>query len=105
MKSVLSTGVFKAWLSGLKDRQAKVAISARIKRIQERRLFGDVEPVGGGVSELRFHIGAGYRVYFVQRGAEVVILLAGGTKASQKRDIANALEMAQCIEGVTPWIH
>jgi putative addiction module killer protein len=57
------------------------------------------------VSELRFHIGAGYRVYFVQRGAEVVILLAGGTKASQKRDIANALEMAQCIEGVTPWIH
>ena len=68
-------------------------------------LFGDVEPVGGGVSELRFHIGAGYRVYFVQRGAEVVILLAGGTKASQKRDIANALEMAQCIEGVTPWIH
>ena len=68
-------------------------------------MFGDVEPVGGGVSELRFHIGAGYRVYFVQRGAEVVILLAGGTKASQKRDIANALEMAQCIEGVTPWIH
>ncbi len=93
MKQILTTEVFDAWFLGLRDVRAKVRIQARIDRAGLGN-FGDCAPVGEGVSEMRIHHGPGYRVYFVQRGFEVVILLAGGDKSSQTKDIARALELA-----------
>jgi len=72
-------------------------VVARIKRL-ERGLMGDVEPVGGGVLELRIHVGAGWRVYFVQRGAQVIVLLAGGSKRTQKTDIKRAKALAARLD-------
>ncbi|PZN83550.1 MAG: addiction module antitoxin RelB [Candidatus Methylumidiphilus alinenensis] len=77
----------------LKDRQAKRRIQARIDLVEFGH-FGDCKPVGEGVSELRIHAGSGYRVYFTQRGFEIVVLLAGGDKSSQDRDIKTALQLA-----------
>ena len=85
------------WFRSLKDRRAKARIQARIDRV-EMGHFGDVAPVGEGVSELRIFHGPGYRVYFVQKGAVVVILLSGGDKSSQKADIAKAKEIARQLE-------
>ncbi|HHG6032645.1 TPA: type II toxin-antitoxin system RelE/ParE family toxin, partial [Pseudomonas aeruginosa] len=79
--------------SKLKDRRAKAVIAARIFRLANG-LPGDVSPVGQGVSELRIHYGPGYRVYFQQRGTEIVILLCGGDKSSQARDIEMAKRLA-----------
>lgn len=81
------------WESKLKDQRAKAAIAARIFRLANG-LPGDVSPVGQGVSELRIHYGPGYRVYFQQRGTEIVILLCGGDKSSQPRDIETAKRLA-----------
>lgn len=82
-----------SWESKLKDQRAKAAIAARIFRLANG-LPGDVSPVGQGVSELRIHYGPGYRVYFQQRGMEIVILLCGGDKSSQSRDIEMAKRLA-----------
>jgi putative addiction module killer protein len=96
VKQIFTTEVFDAWFSGLRDARTRVRIQARIDRASLGN-FGDCEPVGEGVSEMRIHYGPGYRVYFVQRGFEVVILLAGGDKASQPRDIKRALELARDV--------
>jgi putative addiction module killer protein len=72
-------------------------VVARIKRL-ERGLMGDVEPGGKGVLELRIHVGAGWRVYFVQRGAQVIVLLAGGSKRTQKTDIKRAKALAARLD-------
>jgi putative addiction module killer protein len=88
------TAVFRRWLSGLKNHRAKAAIVFRLKQVAAGH-WGDVKSVGGGVSELRWHIGPGYRVYFTRRGAQILLLLAGGDKASQARDIAKAKELAK----------
>ena len=93
---VRQTEVFVRWFSGLRDRQAHRRIQVRIDRLETGN-FGDVRPVGHGVSELRIDHGPGYRVYFVQRGATLVILLAGGDKRTQTRDIATAHEMARSL--------
>lgn len=87
---------FRKWFRGLKDNNAAIAITKRINRVRGG-LFGDVKPVGGGVSELRFHLSAGHRVYFLKRGLTVVILLYGGDKSSQEADIEKAKEIAKTV--------
>jgi len=94
MFAIYTTDAFDAWFSNLRDRDAKTRIQARIDRAEEGN-FGDSEPVGEGVSEMRIHFGPGYRVYFIRRGMEVVVLLAGGDKSSQAKDIKAALRLAR----------
>lgn len=94
MLEVRQTDVFTAWFAGLRDRQARARITVRIRRLSLGNP-GDVRPVGSGVSEMRIDYGPGYRVYFVRRGDTVVILLCGGDKRQQDRDIARALELAK----------
>jgi len=94
MNSILTTEIFDAWFAGLKDLQAIRRVQTRIDRAEDGN-FGDCEPVGEGVSEMRIHYGPGYRVYFVKRGMEIVILLAGGNKSTQSKDIKTALEIAR----------
>ncbi len=91
---VRQTEVYAAWFDSLRDRQARARIDVRIRRLSMGNP-GDVRPVGEGVSELRIDYGRGYRVYFVQRGSALIVLLAGGDKRSQARDIAVALELAR----------
>jgi len=88
---------FTAWLNDLADASVRGVVVARIKRL-ELGLAGDVKSVGGGVWELRIHVGAGWRVYFVRRGAQVIVLLAGGSKRSQKSDIRRANALAASLE-------
>jgi putative addiction module killer protein len=91
---IRQTELFARWLASLRDRRARMRITARIRRLSLGN-FGDVKPGGGGVSEMRVDYGPGYRVYFVQRGEMLVILLAGGDKSTQGRDIARARELAR----------
>lgn len=85
---------FDDWLRSLRDAKGKARILARIKSAEAGN-FGDCEPVGDGVSEMRVHVGPGYRVYFVRHGAVVYVLLCGGDKATQERDIRRAKELAR----------
>ena len=96
MNSIQTTEMFDNWLAGLKDKQAVRRVQVRIDRAEDGN-FGDCEPVGEGVSEMRIHYGPGYRVYFVKRGIEIVILLAGGNKSTQSKDIKTALELVRKI--------
>jgi putative addiction module killer protein len=91
---VRQTQVFARWFESLRDRRARARIDARIRRLSLGNP-GDVRPVGEGVSELRIDYGPGYRVYFVQREQTLVVLLAGGDKDSQTRDIKTALRLAR----------
>ena len=94
MIEIRKTELFAQWLDGLRDLQARARVQARIERLAQGNA-GDVQPVGGGVSELRINCGPGYRVYFKQRGQEVVVLLAGGDKRTQAKDIRTALRLAR----------
>jgi putative addiction module killer protein len=91
---IRQTELFARWLDGLRDNRARIRIDARLRRLSLGNP-GDVRPVGGGVSEMRVDYGPGYRIYFVQRGEMLVILLAGGDKSTQDRDIARARELAR----------
>jgi len=97
MLEVYKTEEFARWFKRLRDRKAKARIQARIDRLEQGH-FGDVEPVGDGVNELRLFYGPGYRIYFTKRSSVVVILLTGGDKSSQSKDIAKAKELAQQLE-------
>ena len=90
---ILYTEVFEDWLKRLRDQRAKASILSRLRRVEEDN-FGDHASVGGGVSELRVDVGQGYRVYYTVRRATVVVLLCGGSKSSQQRDIGRAQRMA-----------
>ena len=94
--AIIRTDIFDSWLSNLKDARGKARIVERI-RSAERGNFGDCESVGAGVSKMRIHFGSGYRVYFTRDGDVVYILLCGGTKRGQQRDIARAKGLARLL--------
>ena len=94
MVEIRQTELFGRWLAALGDSRARMRINARIRRLSLGNP-GDVKPVGEGVSEMRIDYGPGYRVYFVQRGTALVVLLAGGDKRTQERDIATARALAR----------
>jgi putative addiction module killer protein len=94
MYLIKQTDTFSKWLLKLKDIQGKVSVLRRIDRVKSGN-FGDHKPVGDGVSELRITIGAGYRVYYTQKEEEIVILLIGGDKSTQSKDIAKAKQLKQ----------
>jgi putative addiction module killer protein len=96
MPVVYQTERFVEWLDGLRDRKAQVRIAARI-RLVEAGVLGDWAPVQGEVSELRVHFGPGYRLYFTRRGNAVILLLCGGDKSSQSRDIRDAIKLSKEI--------
>ena len=94
MIAIRETTTFSEWLRDLKDSRAKARIAARTQRLAFGNP-GDVRPVGEGVSELRIDYGSGYRVYYMQRGKVLIILLCGGDKSSQDKDIKLALKLAK----------
>lgn len=94
MVSLKQTETFRKWERRLRDRKARAAIAARLFRLANG-LAGDAAPVGEGVSELRIHYGPGYRVYFCRRGSEIILLLCGGDKSTQARDIEKAKQLAE----------
>jgi len=93
---IRETQEFSTWLEFLRDARARTRVQARILRLRYGNP-GDVRPVGEGVSEMRIDYGPGYRVYFVKRGALLVILLAGGAKPTQDKDIRTALKLARLL--------
>ncbi|EDV5024202.1 type II toxin-antitoxin system RelE/ParE family toxin [Salmonella enterica subsp. enterica serovar Ball] len=94
MKEIIRSETFSDWLSSLKDLRARSRVLARIDRMKEGN-FGDSEPIGDGLSEARIHYGPGYRVYFMQQGDVIVLLLCGGDKSSQSKDIKQAKRIAE----------
>ena len=94
---VRQTTRFANWLAGLRDERAKARILKRLDRAGQGNL-GDVAPIGEGVSEMRIFYGPGYRIYFVQRGSELIVLLCGGDKSSQSGDIEEAKALAKEVE-------
>lgn len=88
---------FDAWFDGLKDVVTKTRLVARLKKVSRGNL-GDVQPVGEGVSEMREHFGKGWRMYFIQRGTRLVVMLGGGDKATQGKDIAKAIALSKTLE-------
>jgi|SRR5687767_8249404 putative addiction module killer protein len=97
MIQIRQTEGFARWHGAIRDVQLRARIADRIDRLAEGNP-GDVAPVGEGVSELRLHFGPGYRIYFVQRGELVVVLLCGGDKGTQRRDIETAKKLARELE-------
>ncbi|EAQ6131930.1 type II toxin-antitoxin system RelE/ParE family toxin [Salmonella enterica] len=94
MKEIIRSETFSDWLSSLKDSRARSRVLSRIDRMREGN-FGDAEPIGDGLSEARIHYGPGYRVYFMQQGDVIVVLLCGGDKSSQTKDIKQARRIAK----------
>jgi putative addiction module killer protein len=97
MFTVRLTREFEAWLDGLRDQKAQVRIAARL-RLAEAGSLGDWKPVGGDVSEMRVDVGPGYRLYFTRRGSILIVMLAGGDKSSQARDIKRAHRVLKEVE-------
>ena len=97
MYRIKCTGTFAAWLDGLKDRSTRIRLARRLDKAQRGNL-GDVKPVGEGVFEMREFFGLGWRMYSVQRGKTLIVMLGGGDKSSQPADIAKAVALAAKLE-------
>jgi putative addiction module killer protein len=97
LMEIKQTETFRTWEAGLKDRRARTIIATRLMRLSEG-LLGDAPSMGAGVRELRIHYGPGYRIYFQKRGNMLIVLLCGGDKGSQPRDIETAKNLAQNLE-------
>lgn len=97
MIEIRETETFSGWLRGLRDAQARARIAARVRRLAFGNP-GDVKPVGEGISELRIHYGPGYRAYYNQRGTVLIVLLCGGDKSTQDKDIETAKRLAKETE-------
>ena len=97
MYMIKQTDVFSKWLTKLKDIQAKVSILRRIERVREGN-FGDYKSIGSDVSELRITTGPGYRIYYTKKDDEIVILLVGGDKSTQSKDIQKAKQLAEELQ-------
>jgi putative addiction module killer protein len=97
--TIVETDEFTTWLERLRDRRARAIILVRVQRLASGNP-GDVKPVGEGISELRINYGPGYRVYFVRRGSELILLLSGGDKSTQAADIERAKRIAADLESV-----
>ena len=97
MPTIKRTDEFSIWLRNLRDVRARAKVIARIERLGLGNP-GDVTPVGDGISEMRLHYGPGYRIYYIQRGEEIVVLLCGGDKSSQDSDIRAAKKLASELE-------
>lgn len=97
MYSIRPLPEFTAWIDALKDETVRGVMVARIKRL-ERGLMGDVASLGDGVSEVRIHVGAGWRLYFTKRGTQIVVLLVGGSKRTQTKDIKRAKALAALLD-------
>lgn len=95
------TAAFAQWLDDLRDLRARARIQVRLERLAAGNA-GDVKPVGEGVSELRIDYGSGYRVYFKKRGVNIILLLAGGNKKTQSKDIRTALRLSRNLSGEHP---
>jgi len=93
MFEIIQSKEFAKWFLGIRDQKTREAVLIRMGRIQNG-LLGDAKPVGEGVSEARIHYGAGYRLYFIKNGAEIIVMLGGGDKSSQERDILKAKKIA-----------
>jgi putative addiction module killer protein len=93
---IKKTKIFEKWFLKLKDNSTKATILKRFDRIERENHLGDYKSVGSGIYELRFHIGAGYRIYFSYEGDTIILLLCGGDKSSQQQDIKKAMEMIIC---------
>ena len=96
VKQIYKTPQFNKWFAKLRDDRTIHAIHKRLKQVEVGH-YGDYKSVGEGVFELRFHLNAGYRVYFTERAGEIVMLLAGGDKSSQSRDIKKAIELSKTV--------
>lgn len=92
-----TTPEFDTWLDGLKDRTTRLRLSRRLDKAQRGNL-GDIKPVDGGVFEMREHFGPGWRMYYIQRGNVIIVMLGGGNKSTQAKDIAKAIELASTLE-------
>ena len=94
MIEILESATFARWIQGMRDTRARARILARIDRMADGNL-GDAQPIGGGLSEARIHYGPGYRIYFMRRGDTLVVLLCGGEKGTQQKDIQMAQQIAR----------
>ncbi|WP_298642523.1 type II toxin-antitoxin system RelE/ParE family toxin [uncultured Cardiobacterium sp.] len=97
MYTIKTLPEFDRWLHGLKDRDTRLRLARRLDKAA-RGILGDHKAIAAGVFEMREHFGAGYRMYYSRRGATLILMLGGGDKASQARDIAKALQLAQQLE-------
>ena len=98
MYKVIRLEEFSEWLNNLRDKTTRIRLSRRLEKAQKGNL-GDVEPVGNGVYEMGEFFGAGWRMYYVISGKTLIIMLGGGDKSSQSKDVKNAIELAQRLEG------
>jgi len=97
MFSIKLTNEFSGWFDSLKDRMTRQRLNLRLRKAMLGNL-GDIKPVGGGVVEMREHFGPGWRMYYIQRGSQLIVMLGGGDKSSQSADIAKAVRLASTLE-------